>query len=146
MSRNGDDALGNSLVTFTNENNNKLQIISSCLQINFRAWHERHVAWEQNYHGFSTLERESCGFLRRAEVLMEGKRGSKEVWWRALGIFAVSGSLTVTLSKLKQSAKVGEMGEMGKQSTKFFGFVSEREKACSLKVWVVLCWVEEALL
>ncbi|CAL8077159.1 unnamed protein product [Prunus armeniaca] len=47
------DALGNTLVTFTNKNNNSLQI-------NFLAWHEKVVAWEQNCHEFSTEEKTKC--------------------------------------------------------------------------------------
>ncbi|PQP99932.1 hypothetical protein Pyn_33153 [Prunus yedoensis var. nudiflora] len=46
MLRKDSEALGSTLVTFTNKNN-------VCLQIDFLAWHEKLVALEQNHHEFS---------------------------------------------------------------------------------------------
>ncbi|CAL9010761.1 unnamed protein product [Prunus brigantina] len=76
MLRKDRDALGNTLVIFTNKNNNSLQI-------NFLAWHEKLVAWEQNCHEFSTEEKTKCfwgkdGVLRSDEGKMMGMHaGSK---------------------------------------------------------------------
>ncbi|PQQ01158.1 hypothetical protein Pyn_17568 [Prunus yedoensis var. nudiflora] len=71
---------------------------------------------------------------------MKGEKDGEELWV----ILAVSGSLTVTLSKLCQSARTGEIGEMGKDSTKITGFACERgsllSEGCGL-----ICWVEETL-
>ncbi|CAL2240783.1 unnamed protein product [Prunus armeniaca] len=54
MLRKDREALGNTLVTFTNENNKSLQI-------NFLAWHEKLVAWEQNCYEF-TEEKTKCSW------------------------------------------------------------------------------------
>ncbi|CAL8994187.1 unnamed protein product [Prunus brigantina] len=90
MSRKGDDALGNSLVTFTNENDNKLQI-------NILTWHDK------NYHGFSTLgERESSCSLKVVVVFcwVEG----------VLFIVAGNGSSPRNLNVLPNPTKSGIFG------------------------------------
>ncbi|CAL2272310.1 unnamed protein product [Prunus armeniaca] len=57
MLRKDRDTLGNTLVNFTNKNNNSLQI-------NFLALHKKLVAWEQNCHEFSTEEKTKCSWGR----------------------------------------------------------------------------------
>ncbi|PQM33980.1 hypothetical protein Pyn_16045 [Prunus yedoensis var. nudiflora] len=66
VSRKVRGALGNTLVSFTNK-------INSRLQINIYVWHEKLVAWELSIHEFSIREKAWVSYEKqRLEVRRRG--------------------------------------------------------------------------
>ncbi|PQQ12887.1 hypothetical protein Pyn_37614 [Prunus yedoensis var. nudiflora] len=63
---------------------------------------------------------------------MEGKRGSKEDWWRVLGDFCSFRQLDSDSVKASVNLpKQGKQRNRGKDGTKIAGFASERESLLS---------------
>ncbi|PQQ01751.1 hypothetical protein Pyn_17777 [Prunus yedoensis var. nudiflora] len=123
MLRKGCKALGNTLVTFTNENNGCLQI-NSCLGMR-SLWHGSKIDMSLALKRKLSVPREIWvsrkGILKRGLVGKEGKE-------RDGCLKCSSGSLTEVLSNVRTICQKRENGREGRMEHEIAGFCMQERK------------------